>query len=937
MEVVMPLPWLRCLFALLSMVWSASVGFAQEVPSTRGVALVVGNGAYSKVEPLPNPVNDAADMGQVLKDLGWDVRVVPNATLKTMKQALREFGSQLKGQKAGLFYYAGHGIQVDNVNYLVPVDADIGTRAEVPDVTITTDLVMRILEESRVPLKIVVLDACRNNPFVKTRGLSVEAADQGLSGAQTTPTGTILVYATGPNAKSQDGTGRNGVFTEAFVANLRVPGVDFQEIFAKTAQAVVAKTGGQQNPYKTESYYGKLYFISPSEAQKQADARLGRLKAEQDKLAAEIATREGALLAAKTQAEKEKLEASQKAAQAKAAAQKEEQAALERTKVLAEARAAEEAKNKDASALRAQEAEAQLAALRQQVEAQRRTSDLAGKGDDPVALIAQVAALNASIAEVQKQFDESLARRVAETSQAYQRRAALIGGYTMEPWESDSEFAERKAQAAGLASRDQDSEVAGLKASFAQAAALQSSELVKQRDGIQKTLVGREWPFGGGTLSLTLGNFDRVAKTWPLTVTGTKPVWTQNLVYQLAHGTADELRNAYTAFDNASKAGALAPRASFRLTQPYAGFFLAIVSRLEVVDVTKIDPKTKAPLVVVTGTPGASLGWMGAAPPPAMVSMAVPRNAVVWAGETKLAEVKVGQRFEWSTTAYGPATLMARYAEGDVEALVVTLAPGKASVEFSRPRPVVDLVYLPGGTFTMGDTTGGGNDDEKPPHQVTLGGFQMGRTEVTQAQWTKVMGTNPVRGDFVGTDKPVIGVTWNDAVAFCNQLSLLEGLSPAYSIDAAKTPYDRTRVTWNRRATGYRLPTEAEWEFAAKGGQAVSASPWSGSDTASDVAWIGDNWIHPVGQKKPNQAGLYDLSGNVWEWCWDRYWDYPSTPQADPPGPSSGDYRVLRGGSSSYGNKAFDARVSRRGYNGQPAHETWIGFRVVAPVVLGSR
>ncbi len=212
------------------------------------------------------------------------------------------------------------------------------------------------------------------------------------------------------------------------------------------------------------------------------------------------------------------------------------------------------------------------------------------------------------------------------------------------------------------------------------------------------------------------------------------------------------------------------------------------------------------------------------------------------------------------------------------------------------------MALIPAGTFSMGDITGTGNSDELPVHEVTLTHpFLMARTEVTQAQYEIVMGDNP--SSRKGPDLPVEKVTWYEAVEFCNALSRREGLDSCYSGSGANILCDFT-------ANGYRLPTEAEWEYACRAGSQadfytgnLTHSGQSPLDSALDRAgWYGGNsgsTTHPVGKKHPNAFGLYDMHGNVREWCWDWYGSsyYASSPTEDPNGPETGSYRVIRGGS----------------------------------------
>ena len=185
-----------------------------------------------------------------------------------------------------------------------------------------------------------------------------------------------------------------------------------------------------------------------------------------------------------------------------------------------------------------------------------------------------------------------------------------------------------------------------------------------------------------------------------------------------------------------------------------------------------------------------------------------------------------------------------------------------------------NMIKVDGGTFTMGATSEQEDPDknEKPTHQVTLSSYYIGETEVTQALWKAVMKNNP--SDFKGGNKPVEMVSWEDCQKFIGKLNGLTGKS-------------------------FRLPTEAEWEYAARGGNRSNHTQYSGGSRIDDVAWYSGNSgskTHPVKTKKPNELGLYDMSGNVWEWCQDWYDSYGSKAQTNPTGPGSGSFRVLRGG-----------------------------------------
>jgi formylglycine-generating enzyme required for sulfatase activity len=222
----------------------------------------------------------------------------------------------------------------------------------------------------------------------------------------------------------------------------------------------------------------------------------------------------------------------------------------------------------------------------------------------------------------------------------------------------------------------------------------------------------------------------------------------------------------------------------------------------------------------------------------------------------------------------------------------------------SAPEPLLDLVPVPAATFWMGSdpaTDSGSYDDERPRHQVRLSAFQMARTPVTRGQWRRVMADaaepwrRPVPERWTSGDDrlPATYVSWFDALAFCNALSVAEGLRPCYAERDGSWACD-----W--RADGYRLPTEAEWERACRAG---SETPWFWGDdeaAAGRFAWYAKNakgQLQPVGTRQANELGLQDMAGNCWEWCWDWFGDYAKGAFDNPHGPDEGRQRVLRGGS----------------------------------------
>ncbi|MDS4041886.1 MAG: formylglycine-generating enzyme family protein [Candidatus Competibacter sp.] len=234
-----------------------------------------------------------------------------------------------------------------------------------------------------------------------------------------------------------------------------------------------------------------------------------------------------------------------------------------------------------------------------------------------------------------------------------------------------------------------------------------------------------------------------------------------------------------------------------------------------------------------------------------------------------------------------------------------------------EPPPLVELVDIPAGAFFMGSDE---YDSERPIHEVRISAFRCMRFPVTRRLYQDMMGKDLGWPEGEADDRPVNQVSWYDAIEFCNRLSEREGLTPAYRRSG-------NNVSWDATADGYRLLTEAEWEYACRAGTRTRYSFGDDEGKLGEYVWYArnsDGAPHPVGTLKPNPWGLYDMHGNVWEWCWDWYGFYPSESQPDPMGPPAGNSRVLRGGS--FGGAGF-LRSAGRGWNWPEVGNQGDGFR----------
>jgi hypothetical protein len=241
------------IFIVLSFLLLAVV----EAGAATRTALVIGNGAY-KSSSLKNPVNDATDMANALRQSGFNVTLKLNIDHRSMERSIRDFGKKLRDGGIGLFYYAGHGVQVKGRNYLIPITSEIESEADVKFEAVDAGLVLGKMEDAQNDLNIIILDACRNNPFAR----SFRSSRKGLA-RMDAPTGSLIAYATAPGSIAADGKGKNGVYTKHLLTNIRKPGLTIERILKNVRVAVLSETSNKQVPWESSSLAGDFYFHQP--------------------------------------------------------------------------------------------------------------------------------------------------------------------------------------------------------------------------------------------------------------------------------------------------------------------------------------------------------------------------------------------------------------------------------------------------------------------------------------------------------------------------------------------------------------------------------------------------------------------------------------------------------------------------------------------------
>ncbi|MCF8157304.1 MAG: SUMF1/EgtB/PvdO family nonheme iron enzyme [Rhodoferax sp.] len=734
------------------------------------IALVIGNSAY-KDSPLKNPVNDARDMAATLRKLGFDVIEKTDANQKDMNRAIAQFGEKLRSDTVALFFYAGHGIQVRGKNYIIPVDAQVTSEASVRVETVDVDSVMDQLAVS--PMNIVILDACRNNPFER----KFRSVGGGLA-QMDAPKGSLIAYATAPGKTAADGSGRNGLYTQELLKSIQAPGLTLESVFKRVRNGVMAASGEAQTPWESSSLTGDFYFTGPTPVPVTVAAPVAP--------AALAAMRPGASDPAPI-----------------------EVMLWESVKTATTVGELQAYLNRYPNGFFADVAKARIAVMNSGAKEKVLAEGVKKAADDRAAAeeVQRIAKERADALAAQKVVDEK----------------ALIEG-------QKQAIADKRAdgQLATITDRQPGEIIGTLVTKDSLTGNTVSSVEVKILEaGPDKTvyssgdIIGRD----GSVLQV------RVGEVVLTKVSG--DLWTLPLKAGTS-GEAKVLRDHQTDMPGTIR---------WKSHSSAAGVVQIVADMMYTVYIATAARLTRSP----------SGKW-----------------TANYRGTHALPE---------STETSIQATIYSNMVSTKLNLVTAAVTSGSAG---PISRQVIkdctacpELVAIPAGDFAMGSNDGGA--DEKPIHRVNIKSFAMGKTEITQGQWTAVMGRNPSKFKDCGDNCPLEQVSWDDAQQYIQKLNTLSGLR-------------------------YDLPSEAQWEYAARAG---SAAKWYfGSDEGQlgRYAWTNANSnskTQEVAQKQSNDFGLHDMHGNVGEWvqdCWNATYDAAPADGSAWLGGNCGE-RVWRGGS----------------------------------------
>ncbi len=556
--------------ALFAFVASAAAQTPAANSAATRVALVIGNGAYL-ANALKNPPNDAEDVAAALKESGFEVSLVKDASLEAMDKAVNDFAAKLKGADTGLFYYAGHGVAIDGMNWLIPVSPRIDDAASVKSKAVSVDTVVGKMEATGVRTVLVFLDSCRDNPFPGasrsgTRGLAVVASPKTQN--------SLIAYATSPGDVAQDGSGRNGVFSGAVIKQLTQPGLELNIMMRNVKAEVAAATGNKQNPRVDDGMKEPFYFVDPALAAARAQAALDKSKSELASLDTALADLQKRIASSGDAQAKQKLQVEQQRQQALQQAK-----ALEAQNLAATA-AKQQAAAEVAAKLATEKAAAQEASLKAQSDlsnlAAARRAELdklaqAAASDNPDVLIDTVERLEKVLAEVDGQYAAALKRSLDAANSGWDKQLVVIKGQTPDIIETDAEFAARIAGEKSDLEQKRQAELASTRANIEGQRISQTASMRKQYNDTFNTLQTRIWTVTGSNATLSIGTFDRNARTWPFAVASADPSLPMVPVTVVAQlGNAADPRAAILALDAAVKANALAAEFDWGITRDTA-------------------------------------------------------------------------------------------------------------------------------------------------------------------------------------------------------------------------------------------------------------------------------------------------------------------------------------------------------------------------------
>jgi formylglycine-generating enzyme required for sulfatase activity len=897
----------------------------------RRIALVMGNGAYQNVKPLKNPPNDATLLAVTLKSLGFEVTIGTDKSQREMKQLIREFGQRLRGGGGvGLFYFAGHGVQARGHNYLIPVDAEIQTEADLEDVALDVNYVLNMMDDAQNALNIAILDACRNNPFAR----SFRSAQEGLAQVKA-PTGTLIAYATAPDSVAADGGGTNSPYAEELTKQIQVSGVLVETMFRRVAEEVSLRSGGRQEPWYSANVKGDFYFSGSPKSS------LSNTPVKVDAIAVEREYWETIRNSNDTQDYKDYLQSYPNGTYVAIARSKIKQ--LERSSRSRLLAGSPPLSSQPANTSRSKVSRARVRANKTHAPSTVSLWIVSKPPNCRLYVDDKALGDTGAAGEVELRLTPGTHRVRLSREGFVSIEADVEVGSTPEAQEVEFTLTSAKTSVAAPKSfrNHQGIEMVYIPpGSFMMGGNNHTFEEPVHEVKINQSFYMGKYEVTQAQWQAVMGKNDSYFKgdnlpvetvSWDDAIAFVARLNAQNdgYFYRLpteaeweyacragtttAFAFGDSISSDQSNFDGSDPEYVSGKGVSRKKTVS-VGSFQANAFGLhdmhgnvwEWCQDWYHDDYNGAPSDGSAWLMGGEQKYRVARGGSWLIKASISRSAIRYWASPDYRDMNMGFRIvAVARTADSPPTNLQPSNSGRTETNEpVSAAKTNASPPKSfKSQYGIEMVYIPAGRFMMGSNAGESN--EKPVHEVTISRpFYMGKYEVTQGQWLAVMGNNPSIFRDCGANCPVEQVSWVDVQTFVNKLNK------------------------NNDGFRYRLPTEAEWEYACRAGSSGDHAP-----NPSDVAWYSDNSggkPHAVGQKQPNAWGLFDMYGSVWEWCEDwYYYTYDGAP-TDGGAQLNGEQasRVYRGGS--WYAPASGLRSTIRSNALPGTRGGLIGFRLVA-------
>ena len=555
------------------------------------VALVIGNSAYEHVTPLKNPLNDAQDIGATLENLGFSVTRALDASRGEIQQAVDRFqeASSRRGTKVALFYYSGHGVEYEGSNYIIPVNAEIRNEYELVDQAFSADRIVKAMDRNRAAFNLVILDACRDNPFFSSRSGSRGLASMSGGGR------SMIVFATSPGQVAADGSGRNSPFTKAFIEHAATPGLEVTAMMKAINGTVQKLTSGRQVPWYTTSYSEDV-FLSAAEELTGADGLVGRVNREIAALEAAIAQREKAIASARTEAEKRLLELEQRRARAEESAKRMQAEQL--SEIAARAKEILQQKESEDALRESMEKQlsAQKAALTEQARARRGELQKLNEKNAAEAGIwgrlEKIVSVNNAIIEIDNRFDTAIAKMEKEVNALYdQQKTAVRVENPKEPFETQEEYEGHIAGLEGSIEGKRKAELNRRRREFNSTRSTELTDFRKQLSELKKDLEGRRFTLDFSATTVEVSPFNAKTKQFPMEVRAADRRF--RFVVPVAHtlraSGRDALRKAYYQIYQADQTGGLAGELTYTVREAHPDIWVLEASRARVVNLLDND------------------------------------------------------------------------------------------------------------------------------------------------------------------------------------------------------------------------------------------------------------------------------------------------------------------------------------------------------------